>query len=79
MHRKNDCLHFLQHPDPLMRGLVVRLMGKIHATEVTMQLMGLAGDKEIFVVCEAGKLVEITVADAAKIALDLIREGEKNE
>ena len=74
-----NLFHFLQHPDPLMRGLVARLMGKLQATEVTMQLMGLAGDKEIFVVCEAGELIEITVAEAAKNALELIREGEKNE
>ena len=72
-----NLFHFLEHPDPLMRGLVVRLMGNIHATEVTMQLMGLSGDKEIFVVCEAGKMIELTVADAAKKALELIREGEK--
>lgn len=74
-----NLFHFLQHPDPLMRGLVARLMGRIKATEVTLQLMGLAGDDEMLVVCEAGKLQQTTVAEEAKKAVAIIREGENNE
>lgn len=73
-----NLFHFLQHPEPLMRGLVARLMGNIQATEVTMQLMGLAADEGEVVVCEDGVLIHTTVAEVAKKAVAAIR-GEKKD
>ena len=70
-----NLFHFLQHPDPQIRGQVARLMGRIKATEVTMQLMGLSGDKQEFCYCADGQLVRSTVAEAARTALKVI-QGE---
>ncbi|CAG35826.1 unknown protein [Desulfotalea psychrophila LSv54] len=74
-----NLFHFLQHPLPLMRGLVARLMGNLQATEVTTQLMSLFDDNESIRICEEGQMVDTTVADEAKKALAAIRQGEKNE
>lgn len=72
-----NLFHFSGHPDPLMRGLFARLMGNIQATEVTMQLMGMSGDDSEIEICEEGKIINSTVAEQAKRAVDLIRKGEK--
>ncbi len=70
-----NLFHFLQHPESQIRGQVARLMGRIKATEVTMQLMELAADQGEFCYCEKGQLVSSTVAEAARAALQVI-QGE---
>ncbi len=70
-----NLFHFLQHPKPQVRGQVARLMGRIRAKEASIQLMGLGGDQELFYYCRDGKLVSLTVAEAAQTALQQI-QGE---
>ena len=72
-----NLFHFLQHPEPQVRGQVARLMGRIKATEVAIQLMELSADQGEFWYCREGKLVSSTVAEAARTALQLI-QGESN-
>ena len=67
---------FLQDPDPQVRGNTVRLLGRIRATEVAVQLMGLSNDTEEFLVCTEGKLIPSTVAAEAAIAIQAIHGGE---
>ncbi|MCK5070115.1 MAG: HEAT repeat domain-containing protein [Desulfocapsa sp.] len=71
-----NLFHFLQHPKPEMRGLVVQLLGRIRATEVSAQLMELSDDQEKLVIWEDRKPVEYTVADLVKIALEQISSTE---
>ncbi len=73
-----NLFHFLQHPKAQIRGQVVRLMGRIKATEVTMQLMELGVDKEEFWYCAQGQLVRSTVAEAARAALQVIQGETKS-
>ncbi len=74
-----NLFHFLKHPDPQIRGQVVRLMGRIKAKEVTLQLMELGNDQEEFAFCADGSLVTSTIAEAAGQALQLIQKGVENE
>ncbi len=74
-----NLFHFLQHPQSQVRGQVARLMGRIKATEVTMQLMELGADQEEFCYCEKGQLVSSTVAEAARTALQMIQGETKND
>ena len=74
-----NLFHFLQHPDAQVRGQVVRLMGRIKATEVTLQLMELGTDQEEFYYCKNGALVSTTVAEAAGTALQRIQGAMKND
>lgn len=64
-----NLFHFLKHPQAQVRGQLVRLMGRIRATEVSLQLMGLSSDKEQFFYCRDGLLVSTTVAEAAAEAV----------
>lgn len=68
-----NLFHYLQHPEPLMRGLVVQLLGRIRATEVTMQLMELSDDHATLIIWEQGKPEEHRVSDLVKVALEQIR------
>lgn len=72
-----DLFHFLTHPKPEMRGIVVQLLGRIRATEATMQMMALSGDHEKLIIWNAGKAEEHTVAELAKEALANISNGDK--
>lgn len=67
-----NLFHYLQHPEPLMRGLVVQLLGRIRATEVTMQLMGLSDDHAKLIIWDQGKPEEHHVSDLVKVALEQI-------
>ena len=72
-----NLFHFLQHPNPQIRGLVARLFGRIKATEVALQLMMLNGDKADFTVWENGVPVTITVAEEAAKAISAIHKGQE--
>ncbi len=67
-----NLFHFLQHPEPVMRGLVVQLLGRIRATEVTMQLMELSDDQAKLIIWDQGKPEEHRVSDLVKVALEQI-------
>jgi hypothetical protein len=70
---------FLKHPEAQIRGQVARLLGKIRATEVAMQLFELTTDKEEFIYCKDGVMVLSTVAEAASYAIKKIDKGKSNE
>jgi hypothetical protein len=74
-----NLFHFLQHPEPQVRGQVARLMGYIRATEVAIQLMELSKDQQKFWYCKEGKLASLTVAEAASSALQMIQGVSKND
>ncbi len=71
-----NLFHFLKHPKPEMRGIVVQMLGRIRAKEVSMQLMELSDDQEILVTWENGKAVEYTVSELVEVALKQISEGD---
>jgi hypothetical protein len=62
--------HFLDHPQPEVRGQLARLLGRIKATEASIQLMGLHGDTAELTIWEAGKPVRTSVAEQAKEAVN---------
>ena len=74
-----NLFHFLNHPEAQIRGQVVRLFGRIRANEVSMQLMQLGTDDEVFEFCSEGGMVSQTIAKAAGEALQLIQKGVRNE
>jgi hypothetical protein len=74
-----NLFHFLQHPEPQVRGQVARLMGHIKATEVAIQLMELSKDQQKFCYCKEGKLAYLTVAEAASLALQMIQGESRND
>lgn len=72
-----NLFHFLQHPEPEMRGLVVQLLGRIRAKEVSLQLMELGSDQERLIIWEDRSPVEYTIAELVQVALQQIQEGDK--
>jgi hypothetical protein len=71
--------HFLNHPEAALRGQVARLLGRIKATEVAVQLMALKGDLDELTIWESGEAVKTTVATEASRALAAIHGGKSNE
>jgi hypothetical protein len=69
--------NFLNHPEPALRGQVVRLLGRIKATEVAIQLMGLNNDTAALIIWENGKPHNTTVKAEAAKALNMIHGGSK--
>jgi len=67
--------HFLGHEDPLIRGLMARLMGRIKATEAVFQVMGLQSDEHEIIIYEKGQPVQLTVARLANQAVELIQNN----
>jgi hypothetical protein len=72
-----NLFHFLKHPKPEMRGLVVQLLGRIRAKEVSMQLLERSNDNEKLIIWEAGKPTEYTVSELVQVALEQINAGDK--
>ena len=73
-----NLFHFLQHPNPQIRGLIARLFGRIKATEVALQLMVLSDDKAEFTVRENGLPIITTVAEEAAKAVAEIHRGKES-
>ncbi len=67
--------HFLGHDNPVVRGLMVRLLGRIQANEALMQIIGLQQDDSEVTYFEQGDMITTTVADLAFTAVALIRHG----
>lgn len=72
-----NLFHFLQHPEAAVRGQVARLLGRIGASEATMQIMALTHDDRELVIWEKGRMATTTVAKEAARALAAIQEGVK--
>lgn len=70
-----NLFHFLRHPDATICGLVARLLGRIHASEATMQIMVLCDDERSLQIWEKGAMVSTTVAAEATKALKTIQGG----
>lgn len=70
-----NLFHFLSHPEAQVRGQLVRLLGRIRATEAAIQIMTLGNDHEEFTYCREGRLVSMTVAEAADEAVRAIHGG----
>ncbi len=67
-----NLFHFLEHPNAAMRGNVVRLLGRIRAKEVSMQLMELGNDQDELFIWEEGKAVPYKVSELVQVALKQI-------
>ncbi len=65
--------HFLGHDNPVVRGLMVRLLGRIRANEALMQIIGLQQDDSEVTFFEQGDMTTTTVSELAYAAVDLIR------
>jgi len=65
--------HFLNHPQPEVRGQLARLLGRLNATEASIQLMGLHGDTAELVIWEEGVPVLTSVAEQAQKAVNSIQ------
>jgi hypothetical protein len=74
-----NLFQFLEHPEGQIRGQAVRLLGRIRASEATLQLLQLSGDNSRFSWCRQGRLVSTTVAEAVAEALQAIDKGVNNE
>ena len=67
--------HFLEHEDPIVRGLMARLMGRIKATEAMFQVMGLQNDEQEIIIYEDGRPVQTTVSKLANRAVEMIQSS----
>ena len=72
-----NLFHFLNHPKAEMRGLVVQLLGRIRANEVSMQLMALTDDQAELIIWNKGKAEKHTVSELVKTALGQISGEDK--
>ena len=72
-----NLFHFLNHPKAEMRGLVVQLLGRIRANEVSMQLMELSDDQAELIIWNKGKAEKHTVSELVKVALGQISGEDK--
>ena len=70
--------HFLNHPAAQVRGQLARLLGRITATEASIQLMGLHQDNAELTIWEQGAPVHTTVAEQATRAIKRI-QGQKEQ
>jgi hypothetical protein len=68
--------HFLEHDSPVIRGLMVRLLGRIQAREALFQIMGLQQDQSECSFFEHGAIRTTTVAALAGEAIALIQQDE---
>lgn len=71
--------HFLNHPEGDVRGHTARLMGRLKASEVSMQLMALSGDNHELQIWEGEGFKNTTVSQEAAQALAAITGGKKDE
>ncbi|OGR19062.1 MAG: PBS lyase [Desulfobacterales bacterium GWB2_56_26] len=74
-----NLFHFLQHPEAQVRGQLVRLLGRIKATEAGIQLMQLCNDQAEFTYCREGQLMTTTVAETATEAVRAIHGENHHE
>ncbi|MDD2464121.1 MAG: PBS lyase [Desulfobulbus sp.] len=68
----------LNHTDPELRGLTLRLLGRIQAKEAVLQIMGLQFDNTPITIYEQGQPVETTVAALSVEATQYIHKDDAN-
>ena len=68
---------FLSHENPVIRGLMARLLGRIQATEALFQIMGLQGDPQPITIYEQGRPLQTTVARLASEAIENIHRNKE--
>jgi hypothetical protein len=68
----------LNHTIPELRGLALRLMGRIQAKEAEMQIMGLQFDNTPIIIYEQGLPVETTVAALSGEATRNLHKDDSN-
>jgi hypothetical protein len=68
---------FLGHDNPLIRGLMARLLGRIQATEALFQIMSLQADQHPITIYEQGRPVHATVALLATEAIENIHRNKE--
>ncbi len=68
----------LTHEDAVLRGLTLRLLGRVRAREAALQVMGLVHDASPVTIPERGELRHTTVAILAEEALCLIHQEEEH-
>ena len=61
----------------MIRGLMARLMGRVRATEVAFQLMGLQADEHPITIYEQGQPLPTTVARLAAEAIKNIHPNKE--
>ncbi len=66
----------LNHEDPVMRGLTLRILGRIKAQEAGFQIMALQNDTTPVTIFEQGALVTTTVAELCAQATQNIHKEE---
>ncbi len=66
---------FLENEDPLIRGLMLRLLGRIKANEASLQIIPLKEDQNTITIYENGEPIETTVGQLAAEAVALIHEN----
>jgi len=69
--------HFLEHDDPAIQGLMVRLLGRIRAREALFQIMGLQQDRSACSFFDKGQMRTTTVAALAGEAIASIQQEEE--
>ncbi len=67
--------HFLEHDNPVLRGLLVRMLGRIKAAEASFQIMALQNDETEITIYEQGEPVTTTVAALARQAVQSIHNS----
>ena len=73
-----NIIPFLSHEDPTIRGLALRLFGRIHLQEAESRIAALIDDTAALTIYEDGVAIETTVSEQAATALNLItQEGER--
>ncbi len=68
-------LHFLEHETPVVRALMVRLLGRIKASESTFQIMALQNDDSEVIIYVQGRPETTTVSALAGEAVRLIQKA----
>lgn len=68
----------LNHSDPMLRGLTLRLLGRIKAQEAGFQIMALQHDETPVTICEQGQSLATTVAALSTQATRNIHKEEGN-
>ncbi len=66
--------HFLEHDNPVMRGLMARMLGRIKSSESALRLMALQNDQTEITIYKNGEPVVTTVAALATEAVKNIQQ-----
>ena len=70
--------HFLGHEQAMIRGLMVRLLGRIQAREALFQIMSLQQDDSPLTLLDQGQVRQSAVGELAAEAVALIQQDKTN-